>query len=439
MADVFEYYAGAANKHLGSVVPAQDAGLDVVLREPVGVCGLIVPWNFPLLIATWKLAPALACGNPVILKPASLTPRHRPACWATCWSRPACPPTASRSSPAPARPSATPSWRTPGWPRSPSPATRPPASPSCAHAVADNITRVSLELGGKSAAIVFADADLDAAAADAPYSVFANAGQDCCARSRASWWSAPSTTSSSAVVAERTGAPAWWATPLDEATEIGPDDLRGPAGHQRSTTSTSALARAPRWCAGGDVRAGAGLVPDPGGGGRRRQLHAHRPGGDLRAGGRRSSPSTTRTTRSASPTTATTACPAPLWTRDLGPGHPGGPAVRTGVLSVNTNRSVRYEAALRRVQAVRARPGARHGRAWTTTPRSRTCSSPPTDAAARTVRQRRSQASGCSSNASTSAGRSSSTRSASVTRSSTDRRLTRVATHTRSSGWAGPR
>src|SRR6476659_1660708 len=73
-AGTFEYYAGAANKHFGQVVPVQDAGLDVVLREPVGPVALIVPWNFPLLIACWKLAPALACGNPVILKPASLTP-----------------------------------------------------------------------------------------------------------------------------------------------------------------------------------------------------------------------------------------------------------------------------------------------------------------------------------------------------------------------------
>lgn len=73
-ADVFEYFVGAANKHYGDVVPVQDAGVDLVLREPVGVCGLIVPWNFPLLITTWKVAPALACGNPVIIKPASLTP-----------------------------------------------------------------------------------------------------------------------------------------------------------------------------------------------------------------------------------------------------------------------------------------------------------------------------------------------------------------------------
>ena len=73
-AATFEFYAGAANKHHGSVVPVQDDGLDVVLREPVGPCALIVPWNFPLMIACWKVAPALAAGNPIILKPASLTP-----------------------------------------------------------------------------------------------------------------------------------------------------------------------------------------------------------------------------------------------------------------------------------------------------------------------------------------------------------------------------
>ena len=73
-ADVFEYYAGAANKIFGETVPVQDAGIDLVLREPVGVCALIVPWNFPLLITTWKTAPRLACGNSVIIKPASLTP-----------------------------------------------------------------------------------------------------------------------------------------------------------------------------------------------------------------------------------------------------------------------------------------------------------------------------------------------------------------------------
>ena len=74
VADYFEYWGGAANKIFGETVPIQDPGLDVTLREPVGVCALITPWNFPLLIATWKIAPALACGNTIVVKPATYTP-----------------------------------------------------------------------------------------------------------------------------------------------------------------------------------------------------------------------------------------------------------------------------------------------------------------------------------------------------------------------------
>jgi betaine-aldehyde dehydrogenase len=74
VADALEYWGGAANKIFGETVPIQDPGLDVTLREPVGVCVLITPWNFPLVIATWKIAPALACGNTIVVKPASYTP-----------------------------------------------------------------------------------------------------------------------------------------------------------------------------------------------------------------------------------------------------------------------------------------------------------------------------------------------------------------------------
>src|SRR4029453_2451350 len=74
VADTLEYWGGAANKIFGEPVPVQDPGLDVTLREPVGVCALITPWNFPLVIATWKISPALACGNAIVVKPASLTP-----------------------------------------------------------------------------------------------------------------------------------------------------------------------------------------------------------------------------------------------------------------------------------------------------------------------------------------------------------------------------
>src|ERR1700730_8015135 len=74
VANVLEYWGGAANKIFGETIPVQDAGLEVTLREPVGVCALITPWNFPLVIASWKIAPALACGNTVVVKPAQLTP-----------------------------------------------------------------------------------------------------------------------------------------------------------------------------------------------------------------------------------------------------------------------------------------------------------------------------------------------------------------------------
>lgn len=181
-AATFEYYAGAANKHFGQVVPVQEAGLDVVLREPVGVVAVIVPWNFPLLIASWKLAPALACGNPVVLKPASLTPITAlmlgellteagvPAGWVSVLPGPgAVVGNALVSDRRVAKVGFTGETAT---------------GASILKASADHIARVSLELGGKSACVVFADADLERCAAEAPMAVFANAGQDCCARSR---------------------------------------------------------------------------------------------------------------------------------------------------------------------------------------------------------------------------------------------------------------
>ena len=181
-AGTFEYYAGAANKHFGQVIPVQDAGLDVVLREPVGPVALIVPWNFPLLIACWKLAPALACGNPVILKPASLTPLTA-LLLGDLLVDAGVPADQVYVLPGPggiigdalvadhrtAKISFTGETTT---------------GASILKASADHIARVSLELGGKSAAVVFADADVAAAAADTPMAVFGNAGQDCCARSR---------------------------------------------------------------------------------------------------------------------------------------------------------------------------------------------------------------------------------------------------------------
>ena len=179
---VFEYYAGAANKVFGETIPVSAPGLDFTLREPVGVCGLIVPWNFPILMASWKLGPALAAGNTVILKPASYTPL-----------------TALRlgelAIEAGFPPGVVNILTGPGGTAGAALAAHPgvdkiaftgetTTGQEILRLAAGNIKRVSLELGGKSPNIVFADADLDRFAAQAPASVFDNAGQDCCARSR---------------------------------------------------------------------------------------------------------------------------------------------------------------------------------------------------------------------------------------------------------------
>jgi betaine-aldehyde dehydrogenase len=215
--ETFRYYAGAPERLLGDTIPVS-GGVDMTFREPLGVVALIVPWNFPLTIACWKVAPALAAGNTVVLKPAELTPltaleleriaveaglpegvlnvvvgpgrvvgerliEHRDV----------------------AKVAFTGSTE---------------VGRRIAEVAARTIKRVTLELGGKSANIVFADADIERAAAAAPMAVFGNAGQDCCARSR--------------ILVERPVLDAFMVElerhvralrvgdPLDEATEMGP-------------------------------------------------------------------------------------------------------------------------------------------------------------------------------------------------------------------------
>jgi acyl-CoA reductase-like NAD-dependent aldehyde dehydrogenase len=213
-----EYYAGAANKFFGEVVPVQDPGLDVVLRQPVGVVALVVPWNFPLLIAMWKIAPALACGNPVVLKPASYTPLTAlmlgellveaglpPGCVSVVPGPGSTVGAALVSDPRVAKISFTGETTT---------------GISIVKAAAENLSRVSLELGGKSACVVFADADIERCVDSTVMAVFGNAGQDCCARSR--------------ILVERTVYDDFVAAfgrraerikvgePMDEGTEMGP-------------------------------------------------------------------------------------------------------------------------------------------------------------------------------------------------------------------------
>jgi acyl-CoA reductase-like NAD-dependent aldehyde dehydrogenase len=181
VADVFHFYAGAVDKHHGETIPVA-GGVDLTFREPLGVVGLIVPWNFPLNIACWKLGPALACGNTVVLKPAELTPlsalRLAELALEAGIPEGVVNVTAGKGSIVGRRLVEHPDVAKIGFTGSTE------VGREVMRGAAGTIKRITLELGGKSANVVFADADLERAAAAAPYAVFDNAGQDCCARSR---------------------------------------------------------------------------------------------------------------------------------------------------------------------------------------------------------------------------------------------------------------
>lgn len=180
-ADCFQYYAGQIPTFAGHTIPVAANGTGLTFREPIGVCALIVPWNFPFAISTWKVAPALAMGNSVVVKPASATPLSAlrlgelaleaglpPGVLNIVQGAGAAIGAALVRHPAVRKISFTGSTE---------------VGAGVMRLAADDIKRVSLELGGKSANIVFADADLEQAGG-AVFSVFGNAGQDCCARSR---------------------------------------------------------------------------------------------------------------------------------------------------------------------------------------------------------------------------------------------------------------
>jgi acyl-CoA reductase-like NAD-dependent aldehyde dehydrogenase len=181
VANVFHFYAGAVDKHYGETIPVA-GGVDLTFREPLGVVGLIVPWNFPLNIASWKLGPALACGNTVVLKPAELTPlsalRLAELALEAGIPEGVVNVLVGKGSIVGARLVEHPDVAKIGFTGSTE------VGRGIMQGAAATIKRVTLELGGKSANVVFDDADLEQAAAAAPYAVFDNAGQDCCARSR---------------------------------------------------------------------------------------------------------------------------------------------------------------------------------------------------------------------------------------------------------------
>ena len=217
-ATVFEYWGGAANKIFGETIPVQDAGLEVTLREPVGVCGLITPWNFPLVIASWKIAPALACGNTIVVKPAQLTPLST-LLLADILMEAGLPPGVISVLPGPGSAIGNALVTHPLISKVSFTGSTEVGS-QIMRLCADNITRVSLELGGKAANVVFADANLQRCVDASVFAVFGNSGQDCCARSRL-------LVERSAyeefveLFAKRT-ATLRMGEPLDEKTEIGP-------------------------------------------------------------------------------------------------------------------------------------------------------------------------------------------------------------------------
>ena len=217
VAATFRYYAGAPERLLGKTIPVS-GGVDMTFREPLGVVGLIVPWNFPLVIASWKVAPALAAGNTIVLKPAELTPLtalelERIALEAGL------PEGVLNVVPGPGRICGTRLVEHPDVAKIAFTGSTE-VGRSIAAGAAGTIKRVTLELGGKSANVIFEDADLQAAAAAAPSAVFGNAGQDCCARSRILVQSSAMDAFMSALEQEvkemRVG------DPLAEETEMGP-------------------------------------------------------------------------------------------------------------------------------------------------------------------------------------------------------------------------
>ena len=179
--DVLAYYSAAPERHFGRQIPVA-GGLDVTFKEPLGTVGIIVPWNFPMPIAGWGFAPALAAGNTVVLKPAELTPltalRLGELALEAGLPEGVFTVVAGKGSVVGERFVTHPAVRKICFTGSTAVGQR------IMRGAADQVKRITLELGGKSANIVFADSDLEKAAATAPYGVFDNAGQDCCARSR---------------------------------------------------------------------------------------------------------------------------------------------------------------------------------------------------------------------------------------------------------------
>jgi acyl-CoA reductase-like NAD-dependent aldehyde dehydrogenase len=215
--DTFRYFAAAPERLLGDTIPVS-GGQAFTVREPLGVVGLIVPWNFPLNIASWKLAPALAAGNTAVLKPAELTPLTALR-FASLAAEAGIPDGVVNVVAGPGSICGRRLVEHPDVAKIAFTGSTEVGRQIAAVAAA-TIKRVTLELGGKSANIVFADSDLAAAASSAPMAVFGNAGQDCCARSRI--LVQRSALDQFMSLLKQAVEPIRVGDPLDESTQMGP-------------------------------------------------------------------------------------------------------------------------------------------------------------------------------------------------------------------------
>jgi betaine-aldehyde dehydrogenase len=341
-ADCFEFYAGAATKWFGETIPVTDRGLDFTLREPIGVVGLIVPWNFPLMIASWKVAPALAVGNTAVLKPASATPLTALALGAI-----------ALEAGVPAGvlnvitgPGATTGMALVRHPRVGKIAFTGETKTGIEimKAAADTMTRVSLELGGKSPNVIFADADLERAIPGAVSAVFSNAGQDCCARSRVFIERSVYEQALLALVGEtkglRTG------DPLQEETQIGSLISHNHRERVRGYIELGTREGVEVLCGGQPpddpaLARGAFLLPAVLGGARNSMRVAQE---EIFGPVACAIPFTDEAEVVRMVNDSPYALSASIWTRDIGRALRMARAISSGVVSVNSNHSVHQEA-----------------------------------------------------------------------------------------------